>query len=261
MDGLPLKTNQPAPSRVQGVIVSIGQSGTTWLRYMLAEYFISVYRLHLTVDLTTLHQVIPATPYVPPRPFDIPFIFATHAPPDDPSVAERRIVLLRHPLDVIVARYFQIYGDAPDTSGMYDYATGPDGLATLRGWLNAWCPEIQQRADEVCTYESLRTEPAAELRRVVAHFGLPLSDAGIARAVELGRLDRMAALEDANRPVRRKPGRRIRRGKVGGFRDYFSHTEIGTLTDQFLAGLCKDACDILLTHGIMPLDTSTKTEF
>lgn len=80
--------------------------------------------------------------------------------------------------------------------------------------------------DQVITYESMRIDPVAALRKVVDRFELPLSGSEVESAVAAGSMDRMRQKEvergiaghdyDRSNPE----ALRVRRGKVGGFVDY-----------------------------------------
>ena len=88
----------------------------------------------------------------------------------------------------------------------------------------------------VVRYEDMRADPAEALRRVLAFLGTPGSDAQIRDAVGYAAYDQMKQLEQSRgfwlSGLRLRPGDRanpqsykVRRAKVGGWRDDYDEAE------------------------------------
>jgi hypothetical protein len=107
------------------------------------------------------------------------------------------------------------------------------------GFLNRW----QQVAGTgpnrlLITYEEMRAQPEAVLRRVMAFIGGEYTDSAIVQAVEFASFENLKELERKSffTGNRLRPGDasdedsfKVRRAKVGGYRDYFTPEEIAAI--------------------------------
>ena len=95
-------------------------------------------------------------------------------------------------------------------------------------------------------YADMRADPAAVLRRVLAFLGTPGTEEQIADAVSYASYDNMKQLEQkkvfwlsgtrlAPADQANPQSYKVRRAKVGGWRDYFTDHETAAL-DAVLAG-------------------------
>jgi hypothetical protein len=120
----------------------------------------------------------------------------------------------------------------------YDFVTREEsGLPKILRFMNAWAEEIPHMKEIlVVRYEDMRADPQATLARVVAFLGCPENEAALKDAVEYASVENMRKLEtkktfwlsgsrmkakDQSNPDSFK----VRRAKVGGYRDYFSDDE------------------------------------
>jgi hypothetical protein len=236
------------------VIVSFGKSGRTWLRVMLSRFYQVRHGLserHL-IGFDNLHL----------RNAAIPKIFFTHdnytkdfTGNRDSKVdyAGKKVVLLvRHPADVAVSQYHQWrhrmrpnkavlnqYPDQEQDVGMFDFvAREPAGLAKVIDFMNGWAGEMGRSDDLlVVRYEDMRARPEQTLGRMLAFIGTPGSDAEVREAVEFASFENMRKMEENStfwlsggrmRPKDRNNPEsfKTRRGKVGGYRDYFNDDEV-----------------------------------
>ena len=87
-------------------------------------------------------------------------------------------------------------------------------------------------------YEDLRAEPGGTLRRITALMDESFSDEEIAEAVSFGSFDNLRALESKGffrqggltlRNPNDPESFKVRRAKVGGYRDYFSAEQAAEL--------------------------------
>lgn len=195
---------------------------------------------------------------------DLPRLEVTHD--DDPELKRvediardkdiyghcRVLLQVRDPRDVVVSYFFhrttrnhETFPVEPFTGSLAAFVRHPQGgIPNIVAFYNAWAagraaPAALLRID----YEDLVADPAAGLTAALAFLGLPAPDpAGIAATVEECRFERMQALESAGAiPGRRlatadpdnPESRKVRRGKVGGYRDYLAADDIAWI-DAYL---------------------------
>jgi hypothetical protein len=254
-------------------IVSFGKSGRTWLRVMLSRLYKLAYGFDddPLLEFDNLHARNPA----------IPKILFTHDNylrdytgdgTSKAAYAGHRVVLLaRHPADVAVSQYFQwqhrmrphkIYLNGYPEPGTeltpFEFIMSDSGLPKVIGFLNEWAAAIDQLdALLVASYEELRGDTPGTLQRIAEFLHIPLAAGAIADAVEYaafenmknreanaaGDSDRLRAADTAN-----ADSFKARRGKVGGYRDYCSDSEIAairkligeTLREPFLSAYSEE---------------------
>ena len=237
--------------------MSFGKSGRTWLRVLLSRLYQVKHGLserHL-IGFDNLHYKNRA----------IPKIFFTHDnylkdyTGNDDSKADyygKKIVLLvRNPADVAVSQYFQWrYRMRPRKKSINDYPSHGEevpifdfvarreaGLQKVIDFMNGWAREFERLEDVlVVRYEDLRAQPEATLAGVAEFIGTPGTPAEIRDAVEFASVENMRKMEqrrvfwlsggrmvakDRNDPNTYK----VRRAKVGGYRDYFSDDQVNEI--------------------------------
>ena len=173
--------------------------------------------------------------------------------PDDPLRHKPVMLLARNPIDIAVSWFFQFtkrqsahkqelinhFIDHPidrHTVDMWEFVRHSDiGLPFLIDYLNTWEHNIAE-LDNACIirYEDLRSDTADTLKKITALMGENFSDEEIAEAVNFGSFDNLRKLEtsgffrrggmrlvNANDPETFK----VRRGKVGGYGDYFTEAQ------------------------------------
>jgi hypothetical protein len=239
--------------RADVVVAAFGKSGRTWLRVMLS----SVSRL----SKADSGDMLQSSGGSAGRDASRPRIFFTHDNyiqdytgnrDSKADFADRRVLLLvRDPRDVTVSQYFQWKHRMKRTKtrvnhlppkgtevSIYDFVMNPRyGLERCVAFLNLWAHEAERVPDLlVIRYEDLRGEPVEYLSQIVAFLGLDASPEVIEQAVKESSVENMRKLEASNTSPfaggRLKPGDRnnadsykVRRAKVGGYRDYFSDAE------------------------------------
>jgi Sulfotransferase domain len=237
------------------VIVSFGKSGRTWLRVMLSRVYQVRYGLaqrHL-LAFDNLHNKVPA----------IPRIFFTHdnylkdyTKQGDGKALYRDkkvILLVREPADVAVSQYFQwkfrmtgrkkkINNYPTRDVPLYDFVMMPEcGLPKIIDFMNAWGRELGNIKDLlVIRYEDLRAQPQEMLRRVLEFIGTPAGEDELRDAVGFASVENMRQLEQkrvfwlAGRRMlakdRSNPNTyKVRRAKVGGYRDDFTPEQLASI--------------------------------
>ena len=236
------------------VIVSFPHSGRTWLRAMLTRYYQAKYQLG-EMRLIGLKWPHKRDPRVPKLLFTHDQHISKYTGHRDNKVDfydKRVLLLVRDPRDVAVSAYHSIrYRPNPTR---YDRrAIDPRRFDAFKAFghirarvvgaidfMNAW----QRESDRIgrllsVRYEDLSVAPAIHLRRVLEFLGAEPSEAEVMDAVNFAAFDNLQKLEreggfgDDHRIKARDPDRRetykVRRGKVGGYRDYLSEEQVAEL--------------------------------
>lgn len=246
------------------VVVSHGKSGRTWLRVMLSAFYRSAYGVprEILLGFDNLHRADPR----------IPKIFFTHdnylrdytgsGTSKRDFYGKKVILLVRQPQDVVVSEYFnwkhrmkpdKMYlNDFPprgEEVSLFEFTMQPCGLSRVLGFMNEWAQEIPKvESLLVVRYEDMRADPEAALHRIVGFLGAPDSGAAIEEAVEYASVENMRQMEQraASRwgGGRLKPGDpsnpdsfKVRRARVGGYRDYYEAAELVRLDARVEAEL------------------------
>ncbi|MFU8814327.1 MAG: sulfotransferase domain-containing protein [Pseudomonadales bacterium] len=255
------------------VVLSRAKSGRTWLRAILSRLYQTHYGLagHELLEYDNLHRQNPA----------IPIVAMTHGhgledllrhPRQGPKLRQHPVILLvRDPRDVAVSEFFQstrrasdhkreLYG-VGDAGSMFDFVMqSPLGLPAICDYLNRWHRQLDTwpRALRL-RYEDLRAEPQASLERLNEFLQAEFSSAEIAEAIEFTSFEALKQKERENfynndRLKARDPDDpdsfKVRRGKVGGYRDYFAPEQLAVI-DRVVA----DQLDPTLGYGPASSDT------
>lgn len=243
--------------QADGVIVSFGKSGRTWLRVMLSRFYQVKHGLgerHL-IGFDNLHRKNRA----------IPRLFFTHDNylkdytgnrDSKADFYDKKVVLLvRNPLDVAVSQFFQWqyrmrpgkkalneYPEHGSDVDIHDFVMSPTaGLPKIIDYLNLWAKESKKISSLlVVRYEDMRSNTADVLEKIVTFLGTPGNDKEIAEAVRFASVENMRNMEtkrtfwlsgsrmlakDRSNPDSFK----VRKAKVGGYRDYFSAEQIAAM--------------------------------
>ena len=239
------------------VVVSFGKSGRTWLRVMLSRLYQQIYALppRALMSFDNFHNVNA----------EIPRIFFTHdnyvrdyTGHTDSKVdfyAKKVILLARDPRDVAVSQFFQWkyrmktskkainqYPEHGADVDIFDFVMDPNaGLLKNIEFLNLWGREAPRMQDFfLLRYEDLKAEPAETLEKLAAFLGAPASPAQIRDAVEFSSYENMKKMEEKKTfwlsggrmlpKDRSNPNSyKVRRAKVGGYRDYFDDRQVAEI--------------------------------
>jgi hypothetical protein len=231
------------------VIVSFGKSGRTWLRVMLSGFYQRVYGLspRSLLGFDNFHRRNPAIPRIFFTHDNYIADYTGHRDSKEAFLGKKVVLLVRKPQDVAVSQYFQwkfrmrpskkALNDYPAHGTevpVYDFVMMPGaGLPKILDFMNLWAREIPRLGDVLLVrYEDMRSDPAASLRRIVEFMGGPAPEEAIQAAVEFASVENMRAMEE-KRTFWMSGGRmtprdrsnphsfKVRRAKVGGYRDYF----------------------------------------
>jgi len=236
------------------VIVSFGKSGRTWLRVMLSRLYQVKHGLgerHL-IGFDNLHRKNAA----------IPSLFFTHDNyikdytgnrDSKADFYDKKVLLLvRNPLDVAVSQFFQWkyrmrpgkkalneYPEHGSDVDIYDFVMSPaSGLPKIIDYLNLWAKE-QNKIKEllIVHYEDMRANTADVLARIADFLDTPGSPEQVDEAVRFASVENMRNMEtkrtfwlSGSRMVARDRSNpnsyKVRKAKVGGYRDYFDDAQI-----------------------------------
>ena len=227
------------------VVVSYPKSGRTWLRAALTFYFAERYGLENPplLEFANLH-------YLDRR---IPKVYFTHDDnPNGRPEALRRdksryrrkrvLFLARDPRDVTVSMYFHRKNRDLDLDvPIFDFANGADGgLRTTIEFMNIWADALREIPQSHClSYEAMHARPRETMADVLRFLGEEPDPHAVEVAIERARFDGLRAMErsGAFESSRLKPADtvdedsfKVRRGKVGGFVDYFEPEQQRTLS-------------------------------
>ena len=238
------------------VVVSFGKSGRTWLRVMISRFYQVKYRLsrRALIGFDNLHYMNRS----------IPKIFFTHDNyikdftgniDSKADFYDHKVVFLaRDPRDVAVSQFFQwqyrmkpnkkILNKYPegDEVSMFAFVMDPEaGLPKIIDFMNLWAAEHSRiKGFFLLRYEDLLARGEETLRALLEFMGTPGTDAEIREAIEFSSYENMKKMEqkktfwmsggrmvpkDRNDPNTYK----VRRAKVGGYRDYFDDDQVARI--------------------------------
>ena len=258
--------------RADVAVVSFGKSGRTWLRVMMSRLYQQVYGLpaDIMIGFDNFHNMDARVPRVF---FTHDNYIGDHTGNTDSKVdfhGRKVVLLMRDPRDVAVSQFFQWkFRMRPEKKALNGYpAHDADcsifdfvmheggGLPKIIAFMNLWAREMDRiDALELVRYEDMRAAPRDVLTRLAGFLGVPASDAQIADAVAYSSYDNMQKME-AGAGFRMSGGRmmpgdrgnpdsyKVRRAKVGGYRDYFDDDQIAAI-DQ----LVRDTLDPVYGYG------------
>ena len=252
---MPLRLNvssrAPKLSGGHAIVISIPNSGRTWIRTFLAAYFCTKYEHPFSLD---------PDQYGDGR---IPRVVYTHDLYEHytktrrwervrskflvPRTELRRakiLLLSRDPRDAFVSHYHELTRRTAETAATLKHRSVGEvlrdpihGIDLMIETMNAWMTEFGEREDCLrVRYEDLHLAPAVQFRRILKILGedefdeedftyaLEFSQFGNMRKMEASKQYDAKLLQpgDVNDPESYK----VRRGKVGGYHDYLSGDDL-----------------------------------
>ncbi len=237
------------------IIVSHTKSGRTWLRVMISHAYHLEYGVpeNELIKFDNMHRLNPAIPKL--------YFFRDTAIPtfgigggSVPLDREKpTLFMVRDPRDVAVSFFFHIRNRATprelDRKGITArdrdkelYAFVSDerlGVPRVIEHMNRWYRVMQEMPHtRVLHYEALKAEPEPQLAEAIAFLDRRLAPETIAAAVEFAAFENLARKEAAGffnsdklKSTNAADGNasKVRRGKVGGYRDYFDDRQNAVL--------------------------------
>jgi Sulfotransferase domain len=229
------------------IILSIPKSGRTWLRAFLCAYFCKRFGLEFTLrpgryDLPGFPRVVFTHDLFEHRTKGDRWdrFRGKYLVPRRELKRAKIILLARDPRDCFVSLYLQLTRRDPNARRKLTQKTVSQmlrdkkfGMAAIISTMNHWLNEFSEHGNfTLVRYEALRAAPVEHFRNLLAVLGEPSPDANIFQeALEFSRFENMQKLEAAGAfdsnilhpgDVRDPESFKVRRGKVGGYREYLS---------------------------------------
>jgi len=241
------------------IILSIPKSGRTWLRAFLCAYFCRRFGLEFTLrpgryDLPGFPRVVFSHDLFEHRTKGDRWdkVRGKYLVPRRELKRAKIILLARDPRDCFVSLYLQLTRRDPNAPVKLRQKTASEmlrdekfGMHSIIRTMNRWLDEFSGRDNfTLVRYEALRASPE-HFRDLLAVIGEPSPDANtFQEALEFSRFENMQKLEAAGAfdsnilhpgDVRDPESFKVRRGKVGGYREYLSADD-----QQFAAGAMRE---------------------
>ncbi len=247
------------------IIIAHPKSGNTWLKVMLTRLYAQRHGIP-EADFARYPALADANPDIPGFAATNGWYSYERAVGDllqpgvtqDEGLKQKPVMLLaRNPLDIAVSWFFQFTKRQSDhkqeliNAGlttpvdrgnieMWDFVRHSEiGLPSLIAFLNHWEAALSQLDHKLLTsYEALRADPARVLEQITTLMGDSFSEEEIADAVAFGSFDNLRKMETEGffrsggltlRNADDPESFKVRRAKVGGYRDYFSDTQVAEL--------------------------------
>jgi hypothetical protein len=245
--------------RAKLLIIAHPKSGNTWLKTMISR----LYQQRFDLPERLMNKSDEYTRRYPeiPRLAATNGIYSYEGAvgdalkkPGSPLAGKAIVFQPRHPCDIAVSWFLQFTKrqskhkqelinasiDHPidkHSISMWDFVRHSDiGLPFLIDYLNGWVEALQHFPNGIMVrYEDLRAEPAQHLARIMDLMGESFSAEEIADAVAWASVDNLKKLESEGyfkqggmtlRNSADPESFKVRRAKVGGYRDYFNDEQI-----------------------------------
>ena len=242
-------------------VISYGKAGRTWLRVMISRYCQLQFDIadDQMLEFDNFQRLNPAAPKLFFTHDNYLRSYTGHLHSKQDYYHKPSLLLARRPQDVAVSQYFQwAHRMRPRKKVINGYpAHGSElplldfvmhqgqGLPNIIRYMNNWAEDINKfDAFALVRYEDLRAAPEQHMGRVIEFLGLEHRPEWVSECVQFASLENLRAKEKANhfknsgsRMQAGDPANpdsfKVRRAKVGGYRDYFSDEEVATI-DQMV---------------------------
>ena len=200
----------------QGVVIaSFPKSGSTWVRFLVANLFNEVSREVEAVDFHTIHEIVPEIGRPDDRRLfrEQPAVWKTHD--EWRKGFDRAVLVLRNPWDTLLSFHHYMTGEWGREATLADVVTsakhGASAVVRHAASYLDRCPDLL-----VLTYEALHASPRPEVRRLADFIGLDVTADQVATAIAGSSFD---AMRESEATKGRKYGgtgfRFMRQGAVG----------------------------------------------
>jgi hypothetical protein len=211
--------------------ISYPKSGRTWLRYIFVQLALDSH-IQFHHDLFEFNNSDK-----PPHNFDIGWRMERY------SQIDKLVYLQRDPRDLIVSLYFQVTGRFSDffsykgtiSEFIRDDYFGAENLHRFRCMWETICSEL---GFLTVSYEHCHRDMEGAMFQLLEYYQLPFDRSRVSEAVANAEFDKMQKLEESAefpkpwlRP--RNGALKVRKGKVGGFREVLDKEDITYLNSRF----------------------------
>lgn len=233
-------------------ILSYPKSGRTWLRMLIGTVLNDYFQLELEdgqkAALSKLTKPLRSFPTIRLLHDDDPGItpYRQLSQNKNRFAGKKVILMVRDPRDVVVSAYYQYKfrmnrEDLKDTS-LSDFLKGDTGgLHSIIEYLNSWAVQIPKHPQLfILRYEDLKMDGLSSLREIMLFLGLETDDPCLSNALSENDFTRLKKKEKSGELNSdffgtQKPGdenaSKVRKGKVGGYRDELSTGDIAWMDE------------------------------
>ncbi|HUD93127.1 sulfotransferase domain-containing protein [Sphingobium sp.] len=250
-----------ASCAASALLASYPKSGRTWLRFILAQYFLASREVS-PITTRTMFDFAPNFDLDPVRGIPafirrseeaaLPLVPSTHLrySPMLPSHLPV-IFLIRDPRGALNSHYHHVTRHKKSfTGGMDDFLTDAHvGIPHYARYMNSWGWGLSRHRHHILFYEDLIADTAAEMRKLLHFLGEQVDEQALAIAVERSSFDRMRALEIAEGIPGHSYDRsdadalRMRKGQADSFRKEMTRAQ----------QICvEEGCRTALNRRILP---------
>lgn len=241
-------------------IVSYPKSGRTWLCVMMSRACQLAFNLPVgqLLKFDNYHRLDNNIPKFLFTHDDYLEDIAPHGQTTDFYVNTKTVFLVRHPIDTVVSYYFhwkyrwgikkRILHRFPldDRIELFDFMIRRDaGLPRLIVFLNRWAAGLREMPEiHLVRYEDMHRDPVGELANIFDFSGMAISTNVFRQAADDGSFDNIRKMEISGAysgggsklkavDPKNLSSFKARRGKVEGYRDYFSPQQIALLEEYY----------------------------
>jgi hypothetical protein len=245
----------------EGFIVSYPKTGRTWLRVMLGKAISLKYHLDEKFVLDTLRMTKQAGMSPSVFSHDGPFLLQNNVPYHELKFNrglygnKKVIFLVRDIRDTLVSSYFQQSKRTKvEKFNLGDFIRDERfGARKIVTFYNLWFTHREVPKDFLLIrYEEMHSKPTEVLRSVMAFLNSgEVEQVVLDAAVSYGSFNHMRNMEEKNAfgDSMLRPGTendndsyKVRRGKIGGFVDYFTKEDLGYV-DEVVLKMGLKGCD------------------
>jgi hypothetical protein len=226
-------------------VISVPKSGRTWIRTFFCAYFCKLHGHEFTLQPErygdpSIPRVIYSHDLFEHRTKGDLWdrVRGKYLIPANQLRRARIVLLARDPRDTFVSLYLQMTRRDPGTREQFAEKTIGQllrdkrfGIQAIVGTMNDWLDEFSRWRDFLLMrYEALRAAPEEQFRTLLGRLGEATPDMSIFHAaLEFSEFENMRKLEAAGafdskilqaRDVADPESFKVRRGKVGGYKDY-----------------------------------------
>lgn len=245
--------------RADIAVVSFGKSGRTWVRVMVSRLYQQIHGLpeNALLGFDNFHNMDKSIPRVFFTHDNYIGDYTGHKDSKTDFYGKKVVLLVRDPRDVAVSQFFQwMYRMKPEKKllneypphgtelSIFDFVMHPGGgMPKVIDFMNLWAREMKNVKD-ICVirYEDMRAEPEKTLARMAEFMEMGATEGQIREAVEYASFENLKKKEAAG-SFRLSGGRmmpgdknnpnsyKVRRAKVGGYRDYFEDEQVRAIDE------------------------------